>query len=449
MISRRRPLLLAALAGAVFLTAWWLLCPQGPTYQGRDVRGWLLFRERDSSISLKGGSIGFYVKPDVLAALRAMGTNAFPPLVEEAFHREQTKRQKWLGWLKENCDPLVQRLPDAVYDWFVAGSYVNILAEVAIAELQPPATVLFPLITNRLDGPEGDIACRLLLAVSDERETAAKLMMPFLSQDAPNIPQMLSRFGPAARVAIPKLMAGFGSTNVYVRLQTAACLGAIGPEASNALPALHGLFVAETNQFRRFFIAMNAFQISASEFWAEDEMRRALLGTDQPLRYDTVHRLTSWTNVAPIFEAELEKLARCNACDADTSAFHTVPVSAVAIDALYHANLDRSRIIQVLADCIWSKDLYVRADALDHMLEFRPTHEPAFAGLTNTLANPLTWTFDGGYSYDRLVVRLVKLVPVNPQAQKALDELRITPAVVAEVEARIADRALEKRFTAY
>ena len=446
---RRHPLLLAVMAGILLLAAWWLLRPHGPTYQGRDVRGWLLFQERQSYFSIGHSSYAFAVKPDVVAALRAMGTNAFPPLVEEAFHREETKRQKLLGWLKENCDPLVQRLPEEVAGWFLAGSDINILAEDAISELQPPATVLFPLITNRLDGPDGDIARRLLLWVADDRETAARLLIPFLSQTNDLIPRMLSRLGPAARVAIPKLMAGFDSTNIYVRLQTAACLGAIGPEASNALPVLRAAFTVETNQFRRSFIAMNALRIGAPEFWAENELRRVLAGTDQRLRYDMVDRLTSWTNVSPLPERELETLARCDACDAWPPVSSATPVAALAIDVLYNANLDRSRIMQVLADCIWSKNLYVRADALDHMLEFKPSNAPAFAGLTNTLAKPQTRTFDGSYSYDRLVARLVKLVPVNPQAQQALDELRITPADVAEVEARIADRALLERSTAY
>lgn len=75
--SRRR-LLFAALVGEVALAAWRLVRPHGPTYQGRDVRGWLAL---DSG---RDGDIMEEFESDSLPAIREMGTNAFPELIEIA-----------------------------------------------------------------------------------------------------------------------------------------------------------------------------------------------------------------------------------------------------------------------------------------------------------------------------------------------------------------------------
>jgi hypothetical protein len=439
------------MVGVVLLAFWWLLRPPGPRYQGRDVQGWLLFWEHEIQTATWSDGPDLSLKPKVLAAFRAMGTNAIPALVDAALTTPpDSRRRKAAIWLEYNFPALTRQIPDRVGIWLVSGD-VQWLAQEALAELRPPAALLFPLVTHRLVGPEHMAAMKLLTDVNDNQEGAARLLAPFVSEAPGPTVQCLSRLGPAAAVALPQLIAGLSDTDSKVRNRIISCLEVIGRGASNALPALRPAYEAETNQFRRFAIAMTAVQIAiamtavqigAPEFWAEDELRVLLNGKNRPRQREALEQLVLWTNVAPLFARELETLARCTS-EAAPPACCTVPVAALAIDALYHANLDRSRIMQVLADCIWSRNLYVRVSALDHLLELRPINEPALACLTNTLTKPLTRTLDGGALHDRLVARLVKLVPVNPQAQQALDGLRISPTDVAAVEARITKRAYD------
>lgn len=446
MTPRRRLLAQAIVLGVAVLAAGWLLRPQGLRYEGRDVQGWLLFWERESRL---GGTPDAKLEAKVMAAFRAMGTNAIPALVEAALSNPtESPRRKLAIWLDQRIPMVFRLIPDRVLFWIFADD-VQGAAQSALAELRPPASLLFPLVTHRLVGPEHEAAMRLLTCVGDDREAAARLLVPFVSGAPGPTAQSLRQLGPAAAVALPQLIGSLSDTDRRVRYSIISCLEVIGRGASNALPALRPAYEVETNQARRFAIAMAAVQIGAPEFWAENELRAQLVGKNRQMRREAVERLVQWTNIAPLFEAELGKWARCDACEAAPPTSWTMPVSSLAIDALYNANLDRSRIMQVLADCIWSRNLYTRVNALDRLLELRPIDEPALGCLTNTLAKPYAKTFDGGASYDRLVARLVKLAPVNPKARQALADLRITPADVAQTEARIVDRALRERFTTF
>jgi hypothetical protein len=146
--SRRR-LLFAAMVGAVVLTAWGLSRPHGPTYQGRDVRGWLALESGTDGDKLEEFEFG----PDSIPAIRAMGTNAFPELIEIALEG-LPKRMILAASLDEHLPGLFEKMPDPFQDWlrewFRYGSHIPNYAMAAVGALRPSAALVFPAFTNAI-----------------------------------------------------------------------------------------------------------------------------------------------------------------------------------------------------------------------------------------------------------------------------------------------------------
>lgn len=443
MNLRRPSLQLAATVGAVLLAAWWCLRPHGPTYQGRDVRGWLLLREREPY------SEG--VQPDVLAALRTMGTNAISPLVEACFDQPPVRYQIH-EWFRTNAPWFANQIPDGMRDWLLTGSGIGGIAYDAIDKLRPPAAVLIPLLTNRLNHPYPDYeyAMRPLAAVGDDQEAAARMLGTFLRNSTQFTARLLKDMGPAITVVLPELTTNLSIATPDAAFEIIGCLGVIGPAASNTLLSIRTRFQAEGNLYRRLNIARCAIQIGSPDFWAENEVRSALVGANIESRYAVANYLKHWTNISPRFELELRNLALRVEEDSDpdpySSSLHIA--EAIAAQALGNANLDHSHILPVLANCLRSPHCYVRVYAADKLLELEPANRPAFACLTNVLADPPYRHMKGyrpfhdftrtGREYGRLVVRLAKIAPANPEARRTLDALDISASELSEAEARLA-----------
>ncbi len=388
MNLRRRFLPLAAVVGAVLLTLWWRHRPHGPTYQGRDVRGWLSLQ---TAVGGPGHLGEITVKPPMLEAFRAMGTNAIPVLVEAAFDREAAYPRLSLapGLMKEPPPSWAKAVPDPVLEWLgQRSSYLPEIALAALDELRPPAALLFPGGINRLASSnswERTVAMQLLGCVSDDRERAASLVVPYLaSQDPRDSGQalgVLCKLGPAAVVAVPQLTAWLTDSDRRRALMAAGCLGRIGRGASNALPALRLCFETEKSSSVRFLIATEANDIEPEEFWSEEPTRAVLTGmTNQQTRDEAesvLRLLSSSTNIAPRFQQELSALARTGEGQNR--------LALAALDALCQANLDPIRKIPVLTDCLSSTNIAVRITAAGWLLDFQPTNELAFASVTNGL----------------------------------------------------------------
>ncbi len=419
---RRRFLALASLVGTVLLTVWWLRRPQGPTYQGRDVRDWLLFAERQYMVAtFNGGNRVISVSPQALTAFRAMGTNAIPLLVDAAL----TTSARPLGGTVLECldhelPGLTSEIPNAERVWLSSGD-LQTFAYYSLEALHPPADLLFPLTTNRLRHSNGDVndtAMNLLLCVSDDRESVARRLAPLLATEPALVAKLLSRLGPAAVTVLPQLVASLSTSDDEARLETVHCLGAIGPEASNALASLRAVYEAESKPLRRLHIAKDAFEIGASEFWADNDVRGVFAGTNRPLRLEVVRLLSKWTNILPRFELELAALARRTAND--RSPDWKESLTCVILDTLYSAKLDRIRMIPLLGDCLQSTNPCVRLNATDKLLQLVPTDALAFASLTNLLSDRSVERVYWYYSYRKVQRRLVDIAAVNGQARSFL-----------------------------
>ena len=436
MRLRRQPLLLAAAVGVVLVAALWWPRTHWPIYQGRDVQGWLKWWEHEFYAAGPAATNG-QTEIEVLAAFKAMGPDAIPPLVEAALAvPPATLKWKLMDWV--NYSPAQDaQLPQEVRARLSSGD-LRLFAFSALFSLRPPASLLFSFVTNRLRGADGVAiltAMELVLCVSDDRESVARRLIPMLATEPALTRQILSRLGPAAVVALPELVASLGTTNRQARFETVRCLACIGPGASNALPPLREVFDAESDFVSRFDIAMDALDIGAPGFWAEDETRRAIVGTDRPLRLEVVHLLFRWQSISPRFAQELADLARSDVGDRKPGSTAEEAMASVAIDTLYRSKFDRTAMGRLLSDCLRSTNVYVRINVTDKLLELEPGNASAFSALTNLLVNTLPRKEFSGFPYRKLQERLVKLVPLNPQAVGEVRRFRagMPPEMEAEV----------------
>jgi hypothetical protein len=435
--SCRQFLTLAALVGMAMLGVWWLQRPQGPTYQGRDVRGWLLIAANEYvAANLKGNGL-VAVSPRVLTAFRAMGTNATPLLVDAALTaRAEPLGGRIMDWLDQDFPALASEILNTQWVWLSSGE-VQTVAWDALESLQPPADLLFPLVTNRLRNSNGvvnDAAMSLLLCAGDEREAVARRLAPLISTEPLLAAQLLKQLGPDAVVVLPQLVASLGTPDKEARLETVHCLGAIGAGASNALPALRTAFEAESKTLPRLHIAKAAWKIGAPGFWADHDICEALGGTNRPLRLEVIRLLSDWTNISPRFEVELGALAcrTANECNPDWRE----PLASVVLNTLYSANLDRTRMIPLLNECIQSTNPCVRLNATDKLLELVPTNALAFSSLTNLLSDRRFERVYWYYPYRKVQRRLVDIAAVNGPARSFLRTHRIRMPEDLETEVK-------------
>ena len=378
---------------------------------------------------------------EVLTAFKAMGTNAIPPLVEAALTVPPASLKERLTEWANYAPAQHPQLPPEVRAWLCSGD-LRYFAQTALNSLRPSADLLFPLVTNRLRSPEGAsdlFAMELLLGVGDDRETVARRLVPLLVTEPLLTTHALKRIGPAAVVVLPQLVAALSATNREIRLETVRCLATIGLRASNALPAVRVVFDAETDLVSRFDIAMDAMDIGAPGFWAEDEIRRAIVGTDRPLRLEVVHLLFRRQSISPRFGRELADLARSDVGDRKPGSTVEDALASVAIDTLYRSKFDRTAMARLLNDCLRSTNVYVRINVTDKLLELEPANASAFSILTNVLVDTLPRKEFSGFPYRKLQERLVKLVPLNPQAVGQLRRFRagMPPEMEAEVAAAL------------
>ena len=419
----------------MLLVAWWWLRPHPPTYQGRDVRGWLVLHAEDSRTSDHGH---YGVMPDVVRAFRRMGTNAIPPLLAVASESGPAPEQSAIAararsWLAKAVGSLSQPLARRLDGWLgnLLGPDPDLsgIALAALEELRPSASLLLPPCTRLVASPNPDrrrMGLRLLGCVGDEPERAAAVLAPFLeSADYFDAWQSLRKLGPAGAGAVPQLMAWLASSDSYRAKMAVPGLESIGPGASNALPLLRRRFEAQRTEAERLGVALGALAVDPTEFWMDGPFRDSLAGKYDNWNFrtakvlDTVRRLT---NATPRYERELGLLARSGRVEESGMIAQLNNTAWLALDALCRANIDPARKIPVAIDCLTSTNAVVRIAAAGWLLDFQPTNTLAFAGVTNALAN--SWAYGEVRSDENPEVArewlLARLVRLGPAAAPAL-----------------------------
>lgn len=264
--------LLAALIFAGFvaaLFAWpFLRLANQPRYQGRTLDYW--FMECCRSNNRLASDYPRFQKAD--AALREIGTNAVPYLLEIALAKRESKaKEKLIARIDDILDD-IHFLP---HQPLVGSNAKREEAELVLKEIKPPANQLLALLDKRLKS-KIDLERREGLYLLGSAGDGAEMALPYLESalhssnifDRVVAIQSLSCIGPPAGAAAPALIEVLGEpagTN-HLSRQTAIALGKIGgPQAAPAIPLVKRLFEQETNWNMRTSLAVALFRLDATQ----------------------------------------------------------------------------------------------------------------------------------------------------------------------------------------
>ncbi len=271
-----RRLLVAGLLGAAIVAAGgWLMLGRGqePEYKGKPASEWL----KEYCLARVGTPWAPLRQKAALEAFRAMGTNAVPYLVAEAFN---TRRNTTL---QTNIHRLFSVLPESMQlPEFVSAQEFRDEAPFVLKEMKPPAQVLLPLLEPHLkSGNTNEYRQSLFLlgTTGDGAEEAVPLLVAALQKPDPwtrNLAlQSLGWLGPKAGGAVPALLdcvkSSKGTNGSGLSRMFAATFGKIGSNAVPALPLVRELFEQTTNWNQKCMLAgalcnINGGQMEALNF---------------------------------------------------------------------------------------------------------------------------------------------------------------------------------------
>ncbi len=204
---------------------------------------------------------------EAMAAIRELGTNAVPYLVDEVFSSGITSAEQQHYYQVVNGLRRSLKWPP-----LITASERNEAASIALKELKPPAPLLISLIQKHLKGT--NISSRsdaiFILGTSGEHaEQTVPYLMEALKSPQPNMRvlalQGLGWIGPAAAPAIPAMAALLSDNNNSLRLSAAIALGRVGPEARPVSPVLRELADKELDWRKRCRLQAALCQIDAGQ----------------------------------------------------------------------------------------------------------------------------------------------------------------------------------------
>lgn len=197
MGKKRRILFAAMLVLILGGLAWWLLSPREPSYKGKSLRAWL----QDYSLNF---NLHYTTPPDADEAVRHIGTNAFPALLQMLRAKNSPLKTKFIELLGRQ---------DLLKIGITPAWEKNIRASLAFEALGAEATNAVPD----------------LVQIYEERISQESQESTVIS---------IGEIGPPAALAIPSLLRGLATTNVNVRYNTVRALGWIHGQPETVVPAL-------------------------------------------------------------------------------------------------------------------------------------------------------------------------------------------------------------------
>ena len=237
----------------------WLILPAGesePVYQGKPLREWLaLYRFHID---------GLFGNDQADEAIRQIGTNAIPTLLEMLQEHDSDLKLKWVALLrKQNFiqPPQTASLHNsqAAMAFHVLGSSdsnaVPALVQIysrktsiasqeatveALGDIGPSASpAATPVLLDALTNSDNSLYWYAVLAI-DQIHGQPEVFVPVLINELKdsdgnvrlNAARALAAYGPAAKSAVPALVALLNDSNQYVRTHAAYALKEIDPEAA-------------------------------------------------------------------------------------------------------------------------------------------------------------------------------------------------------------------------
>ncbi len=240
-----RFILLPIVALALAISAWFLFGPPSElAYHGRSLSHWF----RESCQPGKRGDRG-------LDALKEMGTNALPFLVDEAMNPAQDTalHDRLLAFLNKFAEKFGSESYPSREDRRKS-------AMASLWEIKPPVNTLLPRLVKPLAGSntaQFEQAMTVLVLSGDTLDPVVPYCSRALQSTNWKIQEIalnvIEWAGPKAKASVPDLMRVFQNTDTTNVLSQRAlhALGGIRSNAAPAIPLLSKSFAVETNWFRR------------------------------------------------------------------------------------------------------------------------------------------------------------------------------------------------------
>lgn len=435
VMRKRTAIVLIVLFGAVVSLILFRTLPnREPEYQGKRLSAWFKQYYRSGQSSQRPDDPR---REQAARALRAIGTNAIPFLVTECFTviRESPVQTNVLAFLAKLPEPI--RFPP-----FVPAREVQEQAASAIGEIKPPAILLLPLVTNRLNAPDKFqrwMATYLLGKVGEGGEAGVPFLREKLRsadvQESMLAALGLDRLGPMARLAVPDLIEVV-RTNSFRPFSYYACraLARVGPAASNAIPVLKERLAAETNASRQLSLAVALVCIDSQQVEAMGFLQAELADNQKTNTHRAViHALSDiGPNARPALPLLLAALK-----NNDPGFWH--PALFVLL-SLGETNLAISSALEKLKQ----DDPETRFNAMSFLFRTQPTNAAAMSNLVQLVQDP-TWTYQAITEAARLgalaqpvihSLRQIAADKTNAFRDVAKNALRTIEAEADEREAR-------------
>ncbi len=180
-------------------------------------------------------------------ALKDGGRSAVPVLAE-LLQKDANAEARWkaadllgrLGPEARQTPPALSSLSSALKD---ANPQVRAVAATALASVGPAGSEAIPALQEMLSTQDCLPALRALALYGSDAAPAIGKIVVLLQQEGDseirwNAANTLGKMGPAAKKAVPKLVAAMKDPEPLVREHAAEALGEIGPDAKDAIPAL-------------------------------------------------------------------------------------------------------------------------------------------------------------------------------------------------------------------
>ena len=424
-MNRRRIILaiLLVLTAGGFL---WRLCIEPePKYEGKGFSVW--FRQYYTS-GQRSSRFDESLHEEANEALRAMGANAVPLLVEECYSTSHdagpTNLLKVLSEL-----PRPFRFPP-----FVPAELIRDEAAQVLYAIKPPAQFIVPRAAIALAGTnqhQRRTAIYLLGDIGEGAESATPWLIQGLRSsdrwEKVLAAQSTARLGPAVKAVIPELINGMTNAAGDQGWIWGIChaLGSMGSNAAPAIPILKAKMLVETNLARRMMIAGNLCRIDAGESGALTNILNELKNSENSgKRSSMVFQLGQ---VGPNAKAAIPFLLEMLADD-------DLQTWCGAASALKGVGADKSIILPPLSARLKSNDETIRFNAAQQILAIDPGNTEAMALLINEIK--------AGSLFSRAAIEA--LGRIGPAAKDAIPVLQQVRIGSDKELARVAASALKR-----
>lgn len=228
---------LVALAGVI---AWQVLRKREPVYQGKPLSFWLKIPMQEEGLGpqrLPELEVHYYKELNAPAAIRQIGTNALPLLIERLQAQDTRLKQLMMRWAREQ---------KFVHFPFKSADQHRNEAIRGYEALGPLASAQVPTLADMVSHDPSPSVRRVAVSALGYIGPEARSAAPALFRATQDTNEMvrgvafwaLGRILPDPQLTIPVLVAGLGDPLRGYHWQAAVALGEYGPEARAAVPAL-------------------------------------------------------------------------------------------------------------------------------------------------------------------------------------------------------------------